>query len=100
VDYMYVETPGAPPVIHEELRDEEFVESLDGVVLQGGLEQRVEQVEAGLVGGKPRPLDFHSPKGTHGDVAGGLPAPGTAPGLEPQHFLRGLPHEGLHAVLA
>ena len=59
----------------------------------------MEQVEAGLVRREPRPLDLHSPKRTHGDVAVGLPAPRTAPVLQPQHFLRGLPHEGLHRVL-
>ena len=56
-------------------------------------------MEAGLVGGEPRPLDLHPPEGTHGDVAIRLPVPGTAPVLQPQAFLRGLPHEGLHRVL-
>ena len=88
-----------PSVVHEQLGDEELVVSLDDVVLERGLEQRVEQVEAGLVGGEPRPLDLHPAEGAHGDVAVRLPAPGAAPVLEPQHLLRRLPHEGLHRVL-
>ena len=89
----------AAPVVHEQLGDEALVVALDAVVLERGLEQRVQHVEAGLVGGEPRALDLHAPEGTHGHVAVGLPAPGTAPVLEPQHLLGGLLHEGLHRVL-
>src|SRR2546422_1456493 len=59
----------------------------------------MEQVEAGLVRGEPRPLDLQAAERPHGNVAIRFPAPGTAPVLEPQHLFRGLLHEGLHRDL-
>src|SRR5713226_4669651 len=61
--------------------------------------KRVEHVEAGLVGGEPGSLLLHSAEGSNGDVSVGVPAPGAAPMLEPQHLLGSLPDEGLHGVL-
>src|SRR4029078_7557412 len=56
-------------VVDEQPGDDTLVEAGDRVVLQRGLEQRVEHVEAGLVGGEPRAHLPHAAKGAYGDVA-------------------------------
>ena len=91
--------PLAAALVHEELRDETLVVAADGLVLEAGLEEGVEHVEAGLVGGEPRPHLLHPAEGPHGDAAVGLAAPRAAPVLQPEHLLGGLPDERLDGVL-
>ena len=62
-------------VVDEQLGDEPLVVADDARVLQRGLEQRVEHVEAGLVRGKPRAHLLHAAERADGDVAVGLAAP-------------------------
>ena len=91
--------PLAAPLLHQQFGDEAFVVALDGFVLQGGLEKRVEHVEAGLVGGEPGALDLHAAERADGDATVGLPAPGAAPVLQSQHLDRGFVDEDFHRIL-
>jgi hypothetical protein len=86
-------------VVDEQPGDERLVEAGDGVVLQRGLEERVQHVEAGLVGGEPRPHLLHPAECADRDVAVGLAAPRAAPVLKPQQLARRLLDERLDRVL-
>ena len=88
-----------PAVVDQQRGDEPLVVADDPVVLQGGLEQRMEQVEAGLVGGEPGPHLLHAAERTDGDVPVRLAAPRAAPVLEPEQLLRRLLDERLDGVL-
>ena len=88
-----------PAILHDEVYAEVFVESLDRRVFDRGLEQGVQHVEAGLVGGKPGALDLHAPEGAHIGVPVVLAAPRAAPVLHLHHFLVGMRDEVLHHVL-
>ena len=87
------------PIVHEEPGDEPFVVADDAGVLERGLEEGVEHVEAGLVGGKPRALLLHAAERPHGNAAVGLAAPRAAPVLEPQQLLRRFLDERFDGVL-
>src|SRR5204862_8180570 len=71
----------------------------DRRVLQGGLEQRVQEVEAGLVGGEPGTHLLHATERAYRDVPVRLAAPRAAPVLQPEQLLWRLDDEGLHSVL-
>ena len=86
-------------VVHQQLGDEPLVVADDAGVFEGGLEQRVEHVEAGLVGGKPRAHLLHAPEGANGNPSVGLAAPRAAPVLQPQQLLRRFLDERLDGVL-
>ena len=92
------QTP-APPLVDQEPCDEPLIVVPDTFVLERGLIESVEEVEAGLVCRVPRALELHPPEWPDRDVAVGLAAPGTAPALEPDHLLRRLRHERLDGVL-
>ncbi len=87
------------PVIDEDLRRENLVVAGERAVLERGLEERVQHVEAGLVGGEPRAHLLHSAERTNGDTAVGQAAPGASPMLEPQQFVGHFVDEGLDHVL-
>ena len=89
----------APAVLHEQLGDERLVVAVNGVVLEAGLEERVQHVEAGLVGGEDGAPGAHAPEGPHRDGTVGVAAPRAAPVLHLHDLDRGLPHERLHHVL-
>src|SRR3989454_10286127 len=72
----------APSILHQQFRSVPLVVPLDRLELQGGLKQRVQQMEPDLVGGKPVALDLHPAKRPHGDTAVRLPAPRAPPVLE------------------
>ena len=59
----------------------------------------MEHVEAGLVGGEPRPLRFHPPERTNGHRAIRLAAPGATPVLQQQQLVRGFLDERFHRIL-
>ena len=86
-------------IVDEQLRHEPFVVPNDAGVFEGRLEERVQHVEAGLVGGKPRAHLFHAAERAHADAAVRLAAPGTAPVLQPKQLLGRFVDEGLHRVL-
>ena len=88
-----------PAVVDQQPGDEHLVVARDLVVLQGGLEQRVQHVEAGLVGREPGALLLHAAERTDRDVAVRLPAPGAAPVLELQQLAGSLVDERLDGVL-
>ena len=78
---------------------EVLVEALDRGELVRGLEQRVQHVEAGLVGREPRALHFHAAEESDVGVAVVLAAPGAAPVLELDHLLGAMGHKILDDVL-
>jgi hypothetical protein len=88
-----------PAVLDNQVRDEELIVTLDGGILDGGLEQRVQHVEAGFVGGEPGALHLHSAEEPDIDAAIVLAAPRTAPVLQLGHLLRAVFDEILHRVL-
>ena len=91
--------PVHPPVVDEQAGDEPLVVPRHPRVLQGGLEQRVQHVEAGLVGREPGAHLLHAAEGAHRHPAVRLPAPRAAPVLELQELARRLVDERLDGVL-
>jgi hypothetical protein len=88
-----------PAVVDQQRRCEPLVVAGDPVVFQRGLEQRVQQVEAGLVGGEPGPHLLHAAERADGDVPVRFAAPRATPVLEPEQLLGCLVHERLDRVL-
>jgi hypothetical protein len=86
-------------VLDHQINAEMFVEALDRRVLDRGLEERVQHVETGLVGGEPGALDLHAAEGAHVDVAVRRAAPRAAPVLELGQFLGAVRHEVLDHIL-
>lgn len=76
-----------------------LVEALDLRVFQRGLEQGVQHVEAGLVGGEPGAFDLHAAEAPHVDRTVRFAAPRAAPLLELGHLARALMHEVIDHVL-
>ena len=70
-----------------------------GAILHAGLEQGVQHVEAGLVGGKPGTPLLHPTKGAHCNVSVRLAVPRTSPPLQLQQLLRRFLDKGLHRIL-
>jgi hypothetical protein len=85
--------------VDHELRDELLVVADDAIEAHRMLEQRVEHVEADLVGGVPGALGAHAAEGPRGDAAVLVAAPGAAPVLEQRELLRSLLDEVLDDVL-
>src|SRR6516225_11647290 len=50
-------------LVDEQFRDKTLVVTADALVLETGLKQRMEHVEASLVRSEPGALDFHASKG-------------------------------------
>ena len=92
-------TPWTRPSSTSKPGHEPLVVALHLAVLQRGLEQRVQHVEAGLVGGEPRAPLLHAAERAHGHVAVRLTAPRTTPVLELQQLARCLVDEHLDGVL-
>ena len=88
-----------PAFIDEKGGDVPLVVAVDAAVLQGGLEEGVEHVKAGLVGGVEGALRAHAAEGAHADTAVGLAAPRASPVLQLDELPRGLVDEGLDHVL-
>src|SRR5207302_10821583 len=88
-----------PAVLDERTGDEPFVVPGDGGVLERGLTQGMQHMEAGLARGEPRALFLHSAERADSDVAVPIAAPGTAPVLESQQLFGGFLHEGFHGIL-
>ena len=76
-----------------------LVEAVNVGELQRGLEQRVQHVEAALVGREPRARDFHPAETAHVGATIWQTRPRTAPVLHLNHFFRGVFDEILHHVL-
>ncbi len=91
--------PAHPAVLDQQRGCEPLVVTDDLVVLQRRLKERVEHMEAGLVGCVEGPVHGHAAEGADADAAVGIPAPRAAPMLDLDHFARRLVHEGFHDVL-
>ncbi len=87
------------PFVHGQVQYEVLVEAFDLGVFQRGLKQRVQHMEAGLVGSKPGARGFHTTKAAHLYAAIGLAAPGAAPALHLHQLLVGVAHEVVHHAL-
>jgi hypothetical protein len=85
--------------VDDQLRHELLVVADDVRVAQRLLEERVQHVEADLVGGVPRALGAHAAEGARRDAAVVVAAPGAAPVLEQGQLLRRLADEVLDHVL-
>src|SRR5215472_14550490 len=69
-------------VVDQEARSETLVITGDGRVLERGLEQRMQHMEAGLVCGKPRAHLLHAAERAHGNASVGLATPRASPMLK------------------
>jgi hypothetical protein len=87
------------PAVDDQLRHEVLVVAHDPVEAQRVLEQRVQHVEADLVGGVPGALGAHAAERARGNGAVLVAAPRAAPVLEPDQLLGRLLHEVLDHVL-
>ncbi|MNS91104.1 hypothetical protein D3C72_1251810 [compost metagenome] len=86
-------------IVHDEIQTEVLVIALDGRVLDGGLEQGVQNVETGLVCGEPGARDLHPAETADVGLAIRLAAPGAAPVLQLDHLVGGVVDEVLDHVL-
>ena len=71
-------------VVYQELGHKPLVIAGDCLEFECGLKQRVQKVEPGLIGSKPRAHFLHATECPHGNVAVGIPAPGATRVLEAQ----------------
>ena len=86
-------------ILDDEVGAEMLVQTFDAWVFDRRLEQRVQHMEAGLVGSKPRALDLHAAESTHIDVTIRLAAPGAAPMFHLNHLLGAMGNEIVDDVL-
>jgi len=87
------------PVLDDQVGREVLVEAPDRRILHRRLEQRMQHVEARLVGGEPRALDLHAAERADVDMAVGAAAPGAAPVLHLHQLAMRLADEVVHHVL-
>ena len=76
-----------------------LIKTLDLRVFQRGLEQGVQHMKAGFIGGKPGPLDFHTAETAHVDGTVFFAAPRAAPQFQLGHFCRTVFDKILHHIL-
>ena len=88
-----------PPIFDQQVETEMLVETFDRRVLDGGLEQGVQHVEAGLVGGKPGPRNLHPTEGANVHLAIGLAAPRATPVFQLHQLFGAVFDKVLHDVL-
>lgn len=74
------------PVIDQQVKDEMFIKALNLGKLKGGLEESMQHVEAGFIGGKPGAFDFHPTEAPDVDAAVGAAAPRASPLFQLGHF--------------
>ena len=82
-----------------QIQREMFIQAGNVGELQRGLEQRMQHVEAALVGGEPGARNFHPAETAHVGATIGQARPRAAPVLHLDHFFRGVFDEILHHVL-
>ena len=87
------------PVIDQQVKDEMFVKALNLGKLKGGLEEGIQHVEAGFVGGKPGAFDFHATEAPDVDAAVGAAAPWASPLLQLGHFRRAVMNKIVDDIL-
>ena len=74
------------PVINQDIEDEMFIKALNLWELKGGLEQGMQHVEAGLIGGEPGAFNLHSAEAADVDAAVRTAAPRASPLLKLGHL--------------
>ena len=91
--HLHRDHAAADAVAVQQVEREKLVEAPDRRKLQRGLEQRVQDVEATLVGRVPGALFLHAAERPHGHRAVVFAAPGAAPMLQLHQFARRLADE-------
>ncbi len=86
-------------IINQNIQHEMFVKTLDLRELQRGLEQRVQHMEAGLIGGERGTLDFHAAEATYVDATIRATAPWAPPQFQLGHFGWAVVDEIIHDIL-
>ena len=86
-------------IIFDEVDDEMFVIAHDIVELRRRFVERMQDVKAAFIGGKPRARHFHAAKFAHTDFARCLPAPRAAHVFEPNELLRSMGDEIFDDIL-
>ena len=76
-----------------------FIQALDVGILHRGLEQRVQHMKAGFVGGKPSSRNFHAAETAHIGAAVGQARPRAAPVFHLDHLFGGVLDKILHHIL-
>src|SRR5216683_3067763 len=89
----------AARILNQELGGEGLVVAMDLAVLERGLEDGVQHVEARLVGREARAPRGHAAERARRDLAVGVSAPRAAPVLHLDDLDRGLANKGLDHVL-
>src|SRR5690554_1288156 len=88
-------------VADQEINHKKLIEALNIWVFERGLEQRMEHVEAGFIGGEPSALGFHAAETTDLHVAIGLTRPWAAPMFHLHQLLVGMLDEVVdHTLLS
>ena len=86
-------------IFHDQVHAEVLIEALDGRILDGGLEQGVQNVETGFVSREPGAGDLHPAEATYVGFAVRLAAPGATPVLKLNHLFGGIVDEVVDHVL-
>ena len=86
-------------VINQNVEDEMFIEALNLWELEGGLEQGMQHVEAGFIGGEPGAFNLHSAKAANVDAAVRTAAPRTSPLFKLGHFRWTMMHKVVNDIL-
>ena len=86
-------------VVDQNVENEMFVKALDLWELEGGLEQGVQHVEAGLIGGKPGAFDLHATEAADVDAPVRTAAPRASPLFQLGHFRWAMVHEVINDIL-
>ena len=87
------------PIIHQNVEDEMLIKALDLWELKGGLEQGVQHVEAGLIGGEPGTFDLHAAEATNVDAAVRTTTPRTSPLFKLGHLRWTMVHKVVNDIL-
>lgn len=86
-------------VINQNVENEMFIEALNLWELKGGLEQGVQHVEAGFIGGEPGAFNLHTAKAANVDAAVRAAAPRTSPLFKLGHFRGTMMHKVVNDIL-
>jgi hypothetical protein len=82
-----------------ECRGRNVHQSVEFGELKGGLEQGVQHVEAGFIGGKPGTFDLHAAEAADVDAAVRAAAPRASPLFKLGHFRRAVVNEVVDDIL-
>ncbi len=86
-------------VVYQQIQYKMLVKAAYLRVLQRGLKQRVQHMEAGFISGEPGALNLHAAEAAHVDAAVRLTTPRAAPLFQLNHFFRAVAHKVVHHIL-